>query len=339
MHSKLVSWYIALSLYDKVNQDLKKVGQIYNSKHVESSTLYGKNMLALCAWVGCSLKQDKHALINVFCKLGGKYLGKVGVESQLGLLGLVRSLQVQISKLFVHPTRTSNYLVLELDGLELPSFTYREEFEPAFEVGALVRLAKITRESRLECMYDEDDSFALSCVKSQHAVSTTSFYDTKMSYTNGTWVAIHGELGDYFGVLKFTHNPTHLELASTWADIPDLRCSVLASFSNLEALRLRANVTVMDWEFASKLCLTQLEVNNYALKHVDFTYLPSLETLVLDCNEDDYLDLDLGKQLPKSLKYINFSRHVPRNLASRNEDTKQRFLGVEFWFQSLHRLW
>lgn len=296
-------------------------------------------MLALCAWVGCSLKQDKHALvISVFCKLGGKYLGKVGVESQLGLVGLVRSLQVQVSKLFVHPTRSSNYLVLVLDGLELPSFTYREEFEPAFEVGALARLAKICTKSRLECMYDEDDSFALSCLQSQHGVSTTSFCDAKMNYTNGTWVAINGELGDYFGVLKFTHNPTHLELASSWPDIPDLRCSVLASFSNLKALRLCANVTVMDWEFASKLCLTQLEVNNYALKHVDFTYLPRLETLVLDCKKDDYLDLDLCKQVPKSLKYVNFWRYVPRNLASRNEDTKRLFPGVEFWF-SLKRLW
>jgi hypothetical protein len=269
-------------------------------------------MLALCAWVGCSLEQDKHALvINAFCKLGGKYLGKVGVESQLGLVGLVRSLQVQVSKLFVHPTRPSNYLVFTIDGLKLPSFTYRDEVEPAFEVGVLARLAKICTKTRLECMYDEDDSFALIRMKSQHAVSTTSFYDAKMNYTNGTWVAIGGKLGDYFGVLQFTHNPTHLELASIWADIPDLRCSVLASFSNLEALRLGANVTVMDWEFASKLCLTQLEVNNYALKHVDFTYLLRLETLVLDCNEDDHLDLDLCKQVPKSLKYINFSRHVP----------------------------
>lgn len=303
-------------------------------------------MLVLCAWVGCSLKQDKHALIiNVFCKLGGKYLGKVGVESQLGLVGLVRSLQVQVSKLFVHPTRTSNYLVLELDGLELPSFTYRDEVEPAFEVGALARLAKITRDSRLDCMYDEDDSFALSCMNSQHAVSTTRFYDDEMNYNKGTWVGLTEKLGDYFGVLKFTHNPTHLELASTRPpDIPDLRCSVLASFSNLEALRLGANVTVMDWEFASKLCLTQLEVNNYALKHVDFTYLPRLETLVLDCNENDYLDLDLCKQVPKSLKYINFSRYIPRNLASRKEeeDTKRLFPGVEFRefrFHSLHRLW
>ena len=256
------------------------------------------------------------------------------------MLGLVRSLQVQVSKLFVHPTRPSNYLVLELDGFELPSFTYRDEVEPAFEVGALARLPKLTWESRLECMYDEDDSFALMRVKSQHAVSTTSFYDANMNYNKGTWIAIGAELGDYFGVLKFTHNPTHLELASTWADIPDLRCSVLASFSNLKALRLGANVTLMDREFASKLCLTQLEVNNYALKHVDFTYLQCLETLVLDCNEDDYLDLDFCKQVPKSLKYINFSRYVPRNFASRKkeEDTKRLFPGVEFWSKGLHHL-
>jgi hypothetical protein len=91
-------------------------------------------MIAVYAWsqVTFEHKENKTQRLEVFTKIGGKFLGWVKIKKirkkHTSLIRRVKDLQAQVARIFRHPTRPSDYLTLFVDNFELPSFTYYQSF-------------------------------------------------------------------------------------------------------------------------------------------------------------------------------------------------------------------
>lgn len=61
------------------------------------------------------------------CQVGGKYLGKISIPTKIdSVFGAVRELQRQGAKLLPHRERPCEYLVIQLDQVELPLFDVQQ---------------------------------------------------------------------------------------------------------------------------------------------------------------------------------------------------------------------
>jgi hypothetical protein len=266
--------------------------------------------LVLSTWIGQKFVFQDKTCLQVYTKLGGKHIGQVELrKASKALFEQVKDLQEQVSKLLVHPTRTSNYLSLELCGFKLPSFTYRDEIDQASAREALKRLEECKSNSQLECMYDEDDSQALSKVQSAHYLHSVAANDFYCSlYVNGAFVP-------EIKVLKYTHKPTRIYLRSTNRDIVKaLDCSPLRKLTNLEHLDFSYDYNVKDWEFARHLPLKHLELGIEGFNNINFECLPLLEELSVKVPYDRHIDLRMPARLPTTLKVVYFPWGKPPNL-------------------------
>ena len=259
----------------------------------------------LSTWLGQRVVLQDKLYLQVYTKLGGKHLGQVELrKANQPLVEQVKDLQEQVAKLLAHPTRTGNYLSLEIEGFKLPTFAYRTQVEQAFELEALKRLEECKSNSQIECMYDEDDSQALSKVQIIHELGT---HDLNMRLH----IKVRDVLVPEIRVLKYTHNPKHL-LVWTESHGVQLDCSPLSCLTSLERLDF-GNVNVKDWQFAQHLPLKHLDLGLEAFNCMDFGCVPYLEELLLQVPYSKIVLLRMPARLPTTLKTVKFPRGSPDN--------------------------
>ena len=246
--------------------------------------------------------QDK-LYLQVYTKLGGKHLGQVELrKANQPLVEQVKDLQEQVAKLLAHPTRTGNYLSLEIEGFKLPTFAYRTQVEQAFELEALKRLEECKSNSQIECMYDEDDSQALAKVQSAHELDGLNM---KLD------IIVSDAFVPEIRVLKYTHNPKHLFVWSSGHGV-QVDCSPLSCLTSLERLGF-CGVKVKDWQFARHLPLKHLDLGLEAFNCMDFGCVPYLEELLLQVPYSKIVLLRMPARLPTTLKTVKFPRGSPDN--------------------------
>ena len=289
------------------------------------STRYSDMAFVLSTWLGESFVFQDKFYLQVYTKLGGNHLGQVELrKANKALVEQVKDLQEQVAKLLAHPTRTSDYLSLELQGFKLPSFTYCDQVDKAFELEALKRLEECSPGSQLECMYDEDDSQALSKVQNVH--DFRRYFDSSYGY----FLTVEDAFVPEIKVLKYTHKPTYVFLHSANLDtVKTLDCSPLRELTSLEHLTFGFNHNVKDWEFARHLPLKQLERGIEGFNHTDFECLPLLEELVVWIPFGIRTDLCMPARLPPTLKTVKFPWAIPSNFSTL-EALRVAFPGVKF---------
>ena len=297
---------------------------LFCSSVTNLSTRYSDMALVLSTWLGQRVVLRNKFYLQVYAKLGGKHLGQVELrKANQPLVEQVKDLEEQVAKLLAHPTRTSNYLALELQGFKLPSFTYRNLVDEAFELEALKRLEDCAPGSQLECMYDEDDSHALSKVQNVHD------FKRYCGGINGYWLSVKDAFVPEIQVLNYTHNQRHLLVVSRNTAMKTLDCSPLSCLTSLERLGFSSDFNVKDWEFARHLPLKQLELGIEGFNHTDFECLPLLEELVVWIPFGIRTDLCMPARLPPTLKTVKFPWAIPSNFSTL-EALRVAFPGVKF---------
>jgi hypothetical protein len=113
----------------------------------------------------CFNQVVRHDGIQVFSRLGGKYLGNIDMcNTTLSAFQKVRFLQQQASSLCPHPKRTCEDLLLYVGQEQVgpPGMAYMDDLneEASLQVQTLLK-----RCTRLEMMWDEDDAYAKSKVE------------------------------------------------------------------------------------------------------------------------------------------------------------------------------
>lgn len=263
--------------------------------------LLSSTMLVLSTWLGKEFVKTSKFYLQVYTKLGGKHLGRVELKKSKNLVEQIKDLQVQVAKLFVHPVRTSNFLLLDLDENELPSFTYRDAIGKKTGNDMLLALSSAQPNSRLECRYDEDDAYVLHKVKQKHTVfiSTCDYNPPKVVLN------IEKKFMPEVAVLKYVCNPVRLVLKSkkVYKSMVDL--SVLSCFTDLQVLGLETDIHVKDWNFAKGMVLKEVLVHARNVTNMDFSCLQHLEDLWIDVGYDGYFDTLALTLLPQATKRVH----------------------------------
>ena len=230
--------------------------------------------------------------MQVYAKLGGKHLGQVELrKANKTLVEQVKDLQEQVAKLLVHPVRTSNYLLLDLDGIELPSFTYRNAINmigKTTKKQLLWALSSAKTNSRLECTYDEDDMYVFHQVKQK----ARSLYKH---------VRLHPTQGGVERRKEVRARGRGVEVrVESRAACVEVQKSVQvqgrlfwSGFTNLQVLGLETDIHVKDWNFAKRMVLKEVLVHARNVSNMDFSCLQHLEDLWIDWATTDTLTLML----------------------------------------------
>lgn len=258
-------------------------------------------MLVLSTWLGKEFVKTSKVYLQVYAKLGGKHLGRVELKKSTNLVEQIKDLQVQVAKLLVHPVRTSNYLLLDLDENELPSFTYRDAIGKKTSNDMLLVLLSAKSNSRLECMYDEDDAYVFHQVKQKHMVFISSCdYNPPKVVLN-----VEKKFMPEVAVLKYVCNPVRLVLRSKRVYRSKVDLSVLSCFTDLQVLGLESDIHVKDWNFAKRMVLKEVLVHARNVSTMDFSCLPCLEDLWIDVGYYGYFDTLALTLLPKATKRVH----------------------------------
>jgi hypothetical protein len=289
-------------------------------------------MLALVAWFGASKGLEPSRLcLQVFMKIGGKFVGHINMKALATLKDYVKDLQAQVSRIFRHPTRTSNYLKLFIDNFELPSFTYDDSREAKLEAFPylcldgnprteylwlesyegfnanmlLARLRNVCANSRLECMYDEDDSQVLARLEREYGrgvVSKTPFIALSTVKT----------LMNELQVLKYTHDPCSVCIVPSGYPCIGGSLNVLSKFTNLNMVTLR-HARIDSWAWAKNLPLKVLKLDTCnvvaAMTSQCFPHLERLCVRLSDNNDEACLVVD---EFPKLTSITFFGSRHPR---------------------------
>ena len=248
-------------------------------------------MLAVQACYGVKLTshgnkslQDVYK-VDVFAKMSNKYLGKMVLPSNVQdsclfdcLFGVIRDLQRQAAKLFPHHERPFKYLKLFVNQEELPSLAYltKDDVIPCV-ARAVKALQEATHESRIDLMWDEDDTFAFDKICDYLSVKDGMLI-----------VNIPQDLFNYVGVLEFTHHPTRLALQLQVYGSSTNRINVdfLANMKQLCELHLH-NLSPISWDFMKHLSIKKLSLVDVVDVDVDALQAFSrVEHLELFCFQD-----------------------------------------------------
>ena len=120
--------------------------------------------MAFCL-MACFNQVVRHDGIQVFSRLGGKYLGNIKVPCKtLSAFQQVCFLQQQASSLCPHPKRTCEDLLLYVGQEQVgpPGMAYMDDLDEEASLQVQTLLKGCTR---LETMWDEDDAYARSKVE------------------------------------------------------------------------------------------------------------------------------------------------------------------------------
>lgn len=236
-------------------------------------------MLAIQACYGTELACPLDKLlgsaleVDVFAKMSNKYLGKMVLPSNLHdtclfecVFDVVRNLQRQGAKLLRHSERPCQYLKLFLDQQELPCLAYHTRDDAIPCVARVVKaLQGATRESRIDLLWDEDDTFASDVICEYVSVEEDTVF-----------VEAPPDVIKYASVLAFTHRPTRLRLELEHDYKNRIDVDFLVYMKQLYELEL-INIRPTSWNFMKLLdikvlSLHYVDVDDDALqafKHVD----------------------------------------------------------------------
>ena len=148
---------------------------------------------------------SEHNKLRVYSKLNGVCLGLVDKPEVFDTYRTVRNLQDQIARFFKHACRPSKYIVLYVGSSRLtkPSFMFDNQVEESTS-------SLLLETSRLDVMYEEDDSFALNKLRSErldwHQDGNVLTITTGLSPTSGEAVTVLTPEMQVFGF----HNVTDL---------------------------------------------------------------------------------------------------------------------------------
>ena len=229
-------------------------------------------MLALQAWCNARFIPSNQVYMQAFAKLSGKRLGHVCLHkvSQTNLVQTIKDLQRQASPLLCHPKRTSNYMKLVLDNIALPSLTYRDDMTEEVKHQALRCLQSATHGSKLELLWDEDDTEALQVLRDRFCIErrprVTFVFDTPCP-----------ELGVLAYSNNFVRGVAQAIVFGVYADF-----SFLEYLQDLETLYVgcrSATTTIKTWHFARNLTLKTLGLVRTKLEAPSFAKLEHLEVL------------------------------------------------------------
>ena len=205
-----------------------------------------------------------HVVVDAFAKIGGKYLGKIVLPTKTNsMFDAIREIQCQGAKLLPHSERPCQYLAIQLDEFELPCLTYNKKRDDVPNVDqALASLTKATSKSRVDLVWQEDDSIVWNSVSFMVTDDDTRLIIRSFSFPN--------ELG----VLAFTHRPTDLFLQQiAWG----LTClGFLAHMKTLQDLRLN-NMHVESWDFAKTTTIKRLRLTGTSIDNADLQKFRHLE--------------------------------------------------------------
>jgi hypothetical protein len=257
----------------------------------------------LSTWLGQKFVLQNKTCLQVYAKLGGKHLGQVELRSaNKTLVEQVKDLQEQVAKLLAHPTRTSNYLALELQGFKLPSFTYRNAINMSkTKKELLLALSSAKPNSRLECMYDEDDMYVFQQVKQTHGV----FINARDYKPAKVVLNVEKKFMPEVAVLKYVCNPVRLVLRSKRVYKSKVDLSFLSGFTDLQVLGLETDIHVKDWNFAKRMVLKEVLVHARNVSNMDFSCLQHLEDLWIDVGYYGYFETLALTKLPKATKRVH----------------------------------
>jgi hypothetical protein len=263
-------------------------------------------MFALRAWVGakCRAKSNFDRLgsckIEVFATFSNRRLGFAFLSKSKApdlaeaVKTMIKDLQHQAARLMSHATRSSNHMVLVLDNIKLPSLTYRDDVSLEERFQAFFCLVDATTKSKLFISWNEDDSNALSLLRSHHVLVN--------------------HLGMFSLDLKGTYYPELDVLA--FLGVTNLRISnVLLGVEYptfLSRLRLTClhliNADLSSWDFAKNHRLTTLNLCNCTFNTPTFENLAFLEHL-LAFNSDLEPSMLRNCTNLKSLALTDFPSH------------------------------
>ena len=134
----------------------------------------------LLFWFGQVPCQEKG--INLFLKLGGKFVGNLDLpDKSLSAFLQVRNLQRQASLLCGHPTRSYQDILLFAHNVRVgpPGMAYLDDLDEEASLHVQSLLQGCTS---LEMMYDESDEYAKHVLEQAKALVSEHFPDTQEVY-------------------------------------------------------------------------------------------------------------------------------------------------------------
>ena len=234
--------------------------------------------------------------VNAFAKIGGKYLGKIVLPTKTSsMFDAIRELQCQGAKLLPHRERPCQYLAIQLDEFELPCLTYNKKSDAVTKAEqVLASFAKATNKSRVDLVWQEDDSLAWKMIDDIVLVDNTRLAIRNFSFPN--------ELG----VLAFTHRPTELFLQQIGFGVT---CLVfLAHMKTLQDLQLN-NMHVESWDFAKTTTIKRLGLTATSIDNADFQKFRHLEFVSLVwASKSNFTTLEFAKM--PCLTRVDLYSHV-----------------------------
>jgi hypothetical protein len=300
----------------------------------------------LMACFGQVVRQDG---IKVFSRLGGKYLGNIDVDKKSkNALQQVRFLQQQLVRIFPHPTRTHEDLLLYVDQQQVgpPGMPYTTEFSPQERLDVEQALSSIKSTKTIHVMWDESDEHAQRvinktthvCMEHEPNVFCIMLYKAvpkEITYLARRWAKQGVTAGTITNLgapcvqdLRFLRNLNLTSLLlkdvvpTSWAD-----CNVQAlqvkgtqldfAFDNLDKVE---ELSLLDRDYSRYVAGRALSsVEQY--KNYTFGSLrncPNVKKLVIH----GYLTHETAKELVKTLtsmpklKTLSFKGHAPSSLSN-----------------------
>jgi hypothetical protein len=169
---------------------------------------------------------------------------------------------------------------LVLDGVVLPTLTYRDDMSQAQKDLALWTLHKATNNSKIELLWDEDDSKALQVLRDKHSC----YFERESKGFMCVGLLMRGEALPELNVLKHCSQGRQVERVEIFyvvhcpMPIPDLAFCV--GLPRLHRLYL-SQVVINSWDFVAKLGLTELTLRGCSIAKTSMVESATLTHLFL----------------------------------------------------------
>ena len=235
-------------------------------------------------YLGMQQPSKDSVVVDAFAKLINKYLGKIVLPTKISsMFDAIRGVQRQGAKLLPHHERPFEYLIFFLDGIEFPCLTYTIRRWFGRKQWMYTLFNKVTSKTRIDLMWQEDDSFAFNLIK--HGVMKDGG-STYIRRNDGPGLERH------HGVLAFTHHPHHVYIRFNTKHDLALGTTNLGFLANMKLLRKLElhNMIVKSWDFADKLRVETLILQDVSIDGASlekFRHLKHLQVSALDPLDPD----------------------------------------------------
>lgn len=229
-------------------------------------------------YLGMQQPSKDSVVVDAFAKLSGNYLGKIVLPTKISsMFYAIRGVQRQGARLLPHHERPFEYLIFFLDGIEFPCVAHSPKMWFAFKQWMYTLFNKVTSKTRIDLVWQEDDSFAFNLIKHGVKEDGGSIYIRR----DGPGLERH------HGVLAFTHHPHHVYIRFNTKHDLALGTTNLGFLANMKLLRKLElhNMIVKSWGFADKLRVETLILQDVSIDGASlekFRHLKHLRVSALD---------------------------------------------------------